>query len=187
MSIWNRVDDYRLIWQNISHIERKTGKFPRNHEKKNCIWSSWFWVLYGHKFPLETSCWCFRRLSSGTLETINFLLYEPSYTIGVGNRELLRHHKFQHLLKIFLKLPALSLKHFPNLLNNFNNTAHHTHKRTNRALQKRKKLQTICCRWRCGWLRSHRFFLRKHLLSLGKNPLFCFPFTLINERKYWYA
>ena len=139
MSIWNRVDDYRLIWQNISHMERKKGKFPRNHEKKNCIWSSWFWVLYGHKFPLETSCWCFRRLSSGTLETINFLLYEPSYTIGVGNRELLRHHKFQHLLKIFLKLPALSLKHFPNLLNNFNNTAHHTHKRTHAPIARFKR------------------------------------------------
>lgn len=87
-----------------------------------------------------------------TLETINFLLYEPSYTIGVGNRELLRHHKFQHLLKIFLKLPALSLKHFPNLLNNFNNTAHHTHKRPHAPIArfKREKLQTICCRWRCG-------------------------------------
>lgn len=139
MSIWNRVDNYRLIWQNISHMERKTGKFPRNHKKKNCIWSSWFWVLYGHKFPLETSCWCFGRLSSGTLETINFLLYEPSYTIGVGNRELLRHHKFQHLLKIFLKLPALSLKHFPNLLNNFNNTPHHTHERTHAPIARFKR------------------------------------------------
>ena len=94
-------------------------EIPEESWKKNCIWSSWFWVLYGHKFPLETSCWCFRRLSSGTLETINFLLYEPSYTIGVGNRELLRHHKFQHLLKIFLKLPTLSLKHFPNLSEQF--------------------------------------------------------------------
>ena len=155
-------------------MERRTGKFPRNHKKKTCIWSSWFWVLYGHKFPLETSCWCFGRLSSGTLETIKFLLNEPSYTIGVGNRELLRHHKFQHLLKIFLKLPALSLKHFPNLLNNFNNTAHHTHKPRLAPITcfKSAKIQTSCCCRRSGCQRSYCFFIIKHLLSLRENPLF---------------
>lgn len=63
-------------------------------KKKSCIWSLWFWVPHGHKILLETFCWCFGRLSSGTPEIIKFLLNEPSYTIWVSCRELLRHHKF---------------------------------------------------------------------------------------------
>lgn len=84
-------------------------------------------------FLLVFWAFVFRNTRNNKLFIIRALLHDR------GRYELLRHHKFQHLLKIFLKLPALSPKHFPNLLNNFNNTAHHTHKRTHAPIARFKR------------------------------------------------